>query len=122
MDAGTVTICNLLNTAEAGDQPKMQLVRGTVLYYEDRVVGYNRQYAAMGAGERVDMLIRVWRDASIRIGMYALLEDYEGQENEAGDQYRISNVQHVTDDDGLKVTDLTLYRLEKLYEVVNPDT
>lgn len=122
MDAGTVTICNLLNTAEAGDQPKMQLVRRTVLYYEDRVVGYNRQYAAMGAGERVDMLIRVWRDASIRIGMYALLEDYEGQGNEAGDQYRISNVQHVTDDDGLKVTDLTLYRLDKLYEVVNPDT
>lgn len=116
MDAGLVTICTLENTAQAGDMPKMRLVAGDTFQFEERVVGYGRQYTAMGVGEQVDMLIRIWRE-NVRIGMYALLTDYEGQENEDGDQYRITNVQQITDDDGLKVTDLTLTRLDELYEL-----
>ena len=44
--------------------------------------------------------------------MYAVID----QSPEAG-QYRIDNVQHLMNDDGLKVTDLTLSRLDDLYEV-----
>lgn len=123
MDAGVVTICNLVNRAEEGDMPADILEVATdgtgndlVYQFEERVVGYNRQYAAAGVGERVDMLIRIWR-APVRIGQLAVLTDYEGQENENGDQYRISNVQNVQNENGLKVTDLTLYRLDELYEV-----
>lgn len=116
-DAGTVTICTLVNTAEEGDMPAMKLVAGDSHYFEERMIGYGRQYAAKGVSERVDMLIRIWRDPTIRIGMYALLTDYEGQENPEGDQYRIDNVQPTYDDDGLKVTDLTLYRMDEFYEV-----
>lgn len=116
MDAGIVTICTLVNQAEAGDMPKDVLVLGDRYQFDERVVGYGRQYEAMGVNERIDMLIRIWR-APVRIGMYAVLTDYEYQENANGDQYRISNVQQTTDKDGLKVTDLTLYRLDQLYEV-----
>lgn len=122
MDAGVVTICTLENTAAAGDMPKPKLV--PLMYedeeltwqFEERTVGMNRQYQAKGVSERVDMLIRIWR-APVRIGMYAVLTDYDGQENEDGDQYRIDNVQQLIDDHGLKVTDLTLYRLEEYYDV-----
>jgi hypothetical protein len=62
------------------------------------------------------MLIRIWR-CPVRIGMYAVLTDYEGQENPDGDQYRIDNVSNNTDENGLKITDLTLYRMDQLYEV-----
>lgn len=120
-DAGIVTICKLTDSAAAGDMPKEFLDPQSKSYFEERSVGYNRQYAAMGVNERVDMLIRIWRDASIRVGMYAVLTDYEGQQNEDGDQYRINNVQQLLDDDGLKVTDLTLYRMDELYEVINSD-
>lgn len=123
-DAGIVTICNLVNKADYGDMPadvleaaKDPAGEDMAYQFEERTVGYNRQYAAQGAGERVDMLVRIWR-APVKIGQYAVLTDYEYQENEAGDQYRISNVQHVLDRYGLKVTDLTLYRLDKLYEVI----
>lgn len=126
-DAGIVTIYTLTNTGEAGDMPKDRLVPatdsgGNVLTYqfEERVIGYGRQYEAMGVNERVDMLIRIWR-CPVRIGMYAVLTDYEGQENTNGDQYRIDNVQNIYDDDGLKVTDLTLYRMDQLYEVIEPE-
>lgn len=121
MDAGIAHVCCLVDTADPGDSPKMKLEKASKHYFEERIVGFGRQYAAMGVNERVDMLVRVWRDASVRIGMYVLLEDYEGQENEDGDQYRIDNVQHVLDDDGLKVTDLSLYRLDKRYEVIDAD-
>lgn len=122
MDAGIVTICTLENTAEHGNMPKPKLV--PLIYddeelswqFEERTVGMNRQYQAKGVSERVDMLIRIWR-APVRIGMYAVLTDYEGQENPEGDQYRIDNVQQLLDDYGLKVTDLTLYRLEDQYAV-----
>ena len=33
------------------------------------------------------------------------------------EQYRIDNVQHLLDEDGLKVTDLTLYRMEQNYDL-----
>ena len=119
MDAGIVTICTLENVAEHGNMPKPKLVplkmdeEELTWQFEERTVGMNRQYQAKGVSERVDMLIRIWR-APVRIGMYAVLTDYEGQENPDGDQYRIDNVQQLIDDNGLKVTDLTLYRLEEL--------
>lgn len=118
-DAGLVTICKLENASEAGLMPKEVLIpisNDATYYFEERTIGLNRQYAAKGVAERVDMLIRIWR-APVRIGMYAILMDYDGQENENGDQYRIDNVQDVYDEDGLKVTDITLYRLDELYEV-----
>lgn len=122
-DAGIATICNLTNTAGSGDMPSNVLAPltdedGHILTYgfEERTVGYNRQYQAKGVMERVDMLIRIWR-CPAKIGMYVVLQDYDGQENEDGDQYRIDNVQHLLDPDGLKVTDLTLYRMDDLYEV-----
>lgn len=124
MDAGLVTICTLENTAAEGDMPSMKLVpleyegEEVTWGFEDRVVGMTRQYQAKGVSERVDMLIRIWR-APVRIGMYAVLTDYDDQENPEGDQYRIDNVQQLTDDNGLKVTDLTLYRMDELYEVAH---
>ena len=122
MDAGIVTICTLDDVSEAGDMPKPKLVPLThedetlTWGFEERMIGMNRQYAAKGVSERVDMLIRIWR-APVRIGMDAVLTDYEDQENPEGDQYRIDNVQQTLNENGLKVTDLTLYRLEELYEI-----
>ena len=122
MDDGLCLLCTLENVAEPGDMPR-EVLRpvkdGDVTaewQFESRKIGYNRQYEAKGVSERVDMLIRIWQ-APARIGMYAVLSEYDGQENPNGDQYRIDNVQQLTDDDGLKVTDLTLYRLDELYEV-----
>lgn len=116
MDAGYITVCNLENLAEPGDMPKEMLKPVEIMQFEERVVGYNRQYAAKGANEQVDMLVRIWR-SPVRIGMYAILSDYDGQECEDGDQYQIQNAQNLLDDDGLKVTDLTLRRVDRLYEV-----
>lgn len=121
-DDGIVNICDLINEAADGEMPKEKLQKLRAHMFEERIIGYGRQYAAKGANERVDMQIRIWRDAQVHIGQYALLSDYEGQVNPEGDQYRIDNVQQVRDSNGLKVTDLTLYRMDELYEVINADS
>lgn len=109
LDDGIIKICTLTNDAESAQMPKERLVPKSKHYYGERTVGYGRQYAAKGVNEQVDMLVRIWQDRSVRIGMYAVIEG-EGQ-------FRIDNVQHLLDDDGLRVTDLSLSRLEELYDV-----
>ena len=112
-DDGMLTVCNLINMAPPGAMPAQQLQKISEHFFGEKMVGYGRQYAAMGVNEQVDMLVRIWRDASIRIGMYAVLE--------GNIQYRIDNVQQLLDDDGLRVTDLTLRRLDSNYDVKAED-
>ena len=111
-DAGLVTICSLSNLSAAGARPVMVLSPVLSDYFGERTVGYNRYYAAKGVNEQVDLLIRIGRTTAARIGMYAVLTYSEND-----GQYRITNVQQLLDDDGLKCTDLTLTRMDELYEI-----
>lgn len=111
MGDGVVALCRLEDLAPPGFMPVEKLVPVEVRYFERRTVGYGRQYAAKGVNEQVDLLARVW-NCPARIGMYAVVS----QSPEAG-QYRVDNVQQLTNDDGLQVTDLSLSRLDDLYEV-----
>lgn len=108
LDGGVLTICELVDTAAGGAMPALRLMPRSCHYYGERTVGYGRQYAAKGVNEQVDMLVRVWRDRNIRIGMYAIVGD---------EQYRLNNVQHLLDEDGLQITDLSLQRLGENYDI-----
>ena len=106
---GHLTIYSLTNTAQPGFMPCEQLVEFCEEFYGERTVGVTRRYAALGADRQIDMLVRIWRNDGVKCGMYAVPDD--------GEQYRIDFVQHTTDEDGLKVSDLTLVRLEDRYDV-----
>lgn len=112
MDAGLIQICALTNTAAPGRMPQEKLVVEESWFYEDRVVGYNRLYAARGVNEQIDMLVRIWRSSTPKVGKFAVLSMSEND-----GQYRITNVQNLLDEFGLKVTDITLQRLEEKYDV-----
>lgn len=107
---GTLKICTLQNTAAAGAMPVDRLVQKYPedVYYSDRVVGYNRQYAAMGADQFISKLVRIW-DMPVEVGEYVIID---------GTQYRIDQVQLLKDEDGLKVRDLTLSKLEDRYDCI----
>lgn len=107
---GFLRIYTLQNTAAAGSMPTQKLVPKYPhdIYYADRVVGYGRQYAAMGADQIISKLVRCW-DIPVEIGEYAVID---------GVQYRIDNVQPLKDEDGLKVVDLTLAKLEERYDCI----
>lgn len=108
-DSGILTICGAKNKAANGDLCREKLKKLSRHYYGERTVGYGRQYAAKGVNEQVDLLAEIWEDRSIRIGMVAVTDNDE--------QYRIDLVQHKLDDEtGLRVTWLTLRRLEECHE------
>jgi len=109
---GALTLCDLVNTADKGLKPKYILKRVDEMYFGDRVVGYNRQYAAMGASQVIDKLIRVWR-YPIRIGQYCVID---------GIQYRVDLVQDLLDEDQLPVTDATLRRMDNFYDIIAEET
>lgn len=107
---GTLRLYTLENTAEAGEMPVFKLVEkyDKVFFFADRVVGYNRQYAALGADQYISKLVRLW-DVPVEAGEYAIIDDV---------QYRIDMVQRLKDEDGLKVVDLTLAKLEERYDCI----
>lgn len=66
------------------------------------------------------MLIRISADNKRpKIGQFAVLKDYSGQENENGDQYRITNVQAGFDEDNLRTYSLQLMRIEENYDCIS---
>lgn len=105
-DAGILTLYSLTNTADPGDFPKEELVPVGTAFYAERTVGYNRIYAAMGANEKIDILVRCFNTDIPYSAKYVILED--------GEQYQISVKQKIVDEDA---TDLTLSRLEDYYDV-----
>lgn len=106
-DSGIVEICTVIETHIDGQMPTKQLRPIEQYYFEDRVVGYGRQYAAMGVSQQVDRLIRIDRDESIEIGMVARIGSLT---------YSIDNIQHLLDEHNLKCTDLTLSRFEEDFD------
>lgn len=121
LDDGVLYICTLETESEGGSMPVENLKRTKRYWFGERSVGYSRQYAAKGAGEQIDMLVRIPHDRGVRIGMYAILGN--------GEQFRIENVQNGEEysyfysatgqesTGGLRYTDLTLRRLDRLYDV-----
>lgn len=107
-DDGIITIYELQNTAQAGAMPAPKLVQKSQSYYQERTISYNRQYLAMGINEQIDMLCRIWQDRAVKIGYYAIVDN---------EQYRITNVAHMLDNSNLRVTEITLQRLEHNYDV-----
>jgi len=104
-NAGLLTVYALTDTAEKGYMPAEKLVEVCKCFYSDRIIGYGRAYAALGADQRIDRLVRCHNTALPETGKYAILED--------GKQYRITLKQQIGDD-----VDLTLERLETNYDVL----
>ena len=109
MDSGTCRIYTVTDAAENGEMPNPTLHEyGDYEWnFEDRMISYSRQYAAMGVDQQIDRIIRIWR-TPVRIGDVVVIDT---------EQYRIDNVQPTLDDDSLQVVDLTLRRLEENYDI-----
>lgn len=112
LDNGTLEIGIAENRAPKSGTPKMVITtRFEPVFYGELTVRYGRQYAAKGVGQQIDKLVRIWQDRWVSIGMVAILDGEE--------QYRIDDISHHFDKRGEPVTDLTLRRLEKLYELAD---
>lgn len=109
-DDGVVFIATLTDKSLPGEKPVEVLVKIARHFFEERNIGFTRQYEANSAKTQVDMVIRIGFERKVRIGLYAILGN--------GEQFRIENSTHYVDSDtGLKYTELTLRRLDHSYDL-----
>lgn len=113
LDSGTMYICTLENVAENGKEPHQVLKPINKHWYQERTIGMNRQYLAKGVNERIDLLAYIHYDYKVRIGMYVVIGDLDGNE-----QMRIDDISHVIEENtNLRYTVITCHRLDELYDV-----
>lgn len=102
-DDGILSIWTPTNTAEVGDMPVQELDEKGTYYFAYQTVGFNRYYTAMGFNQQIDTMVAIDLDRTITSDDIVRLESQF---------HRISQVQHVKDEDGLWYTRLSLTRIQ----------
>lgn len=111
---GIITIYSLENLRENALMPELKLVPKAAAFFDLRSISYSRQYMAQGINSQVDQLARTLYMPEAMIGDYRTL-------NKEPLQYRITNISHLRDNDGIRVTDITLTRLNDDFQVQEAD-
>lgn len=110
LDAGTATISRQVEAAGTGGMPTYTTTQVTESYYGNKTVGVNRYYTAKANNDQTDLLVEIQRCGSVRATDVCTLASFE--DDGISGSYRILQVQHVVDEDGLPMTDLALERIE----------
>lgn len=107
-DDGILTICETVQVAGNGLKPRLKLSERESFYFGYDVLGINRYYTALRANVQIDAVVNIpgWHEIDSRD--IAVLED--------GKQYRLSLIQPQLDEDGLRITKLSLSRITENYE------
>lgn len=103
-DDGILTIYSSVNVSEKGEKPVSSLQERSRHYYGFDSLGYNRYYVALEAKQQIECVVNIegWHDI--------LTNDV--CELEGGRKYVIRLSQPMLSEDNLRITKLTLERLE----------
>lgn len=104
-DDGMLSVWTSTNTAQAGDMPVQSLSLKGSYYFAYQTVGFNRYYTAMGFNQQIDTMVAIDLDRSIHSDDIVVIE------GDTSEPMRISQAQHVKDEDGLWYTRLSLTRV-----------
>ena len=109
LDSGTLTVWRGANVSPPGGKPVMQYSQVWGSYYQDRTVGIQRWYTAQQHGDRPDMVVRVQRTWALKTGTdRVILSPFAWQDS--GGAYKIVQIQQITSEENLPMTDLTRER------------
>ena len=110
-DDGIVRIYTITNTAEDGKKPVKGLTYVESFYFGYDTLGINRYYTALQANQQIESVINIsgWNTIAARSSV-AVMED--------GSQFLIQMVQPMLDEDGLRITKLSLERINQNYAIL----
>lgn len=113
LDDGILSVYRGENTSEPGKKPVMEYSLVWKCYFGFKTVGVSRFYSAKRAGDRADFLVEVPRTYAVSAATdKVILTPFSFEENKA--VYRITQVQHIIDEEELPVTNFTLERIDGL--------
>lgn len=108
-DDGILAVYGTANAARPGDKPSIRLELKERYYYGYDVLGITRFYQAKNAGQEIDCVVRIPGWGDVKATDICVLDD--------GTQYQVTMVQPGTDEDGLRITRITLERVKQDYEM-----
>lgn len=108
-DDGILTIYSVENIAESGMMPVTGLTEKAKYYYGFDTLGYNRFYTALQAQQQIESVVNIPGWGNILATDICALDD--------GSQFRIVMRQPTHDEDGLRITKLSLERMKEQYAV-----
>lgn len=108
-DDGILTIYKTENIGEPGMKPVTGLVKKDQYYYGFDTLGFSRYYTALQAKQQIESVVNVPGWGDIRTKDICALEN--------GDQFRIALSQPMIDEDGLRITKLSLERIDEKYAI-----
>lgn len=109
LDNGLATIKRGTYSASSASMPSVVWTEIYTSYYGEKTVGINRYYAALDHDDRADLIIEIQRNGGITTADQCVLDSLT--DSGTSGTYKIIQVQHVLDDDGNPMTDLTLERV-----------
>lgn len=97
-----------MNTAANGQKPVYTLSERASYHFGFDTLGINRYFTALNAKKQIEAVVNIpdWNEIDSRDVI--VLED--------GRQYRLAMVQPQLDEDGLRITKLSLERINEEYE------
>lgn len=108
-DDGILTIYSVENIGEPGMMPVTGLVKKDQYYYGFDTLGINRFYTALQAKQQIECVVNIPGWGNITALDICELEN--------GMQYRIAMRQPSWNEDGLKITKLSLERIDEKYDI-----
>ena len=109
-DDGIIQICSVVNGADPGDKPVRMLSPVESFHFGYDNLGITRYYTALQAHQQIEAVVNIPGWNRIAVESVAVLED--------GTQYAVRMVQPQTDEDGLRITKLSLERISQSYDFV----
>ncbi len=119
-DDGIVGVYELTQVKIPGKMPVDGLTLTDRFYFGYETLGINRYYTALQAKQQIEAVVSVpgWNEIKANRHI-AIIADPDGNLTAECDQYRIVMVQLTTDEDGLRITKLSLERIGDNYAVMS---
>lgn len=113
-DDGILKVCEVVNSAANGQKPKYTLSERARYYFSYDNLGINRYFTALNAKKQIEAVVNIpeWHEIDSRDVI--VLED--------GRQFRLAMVQPQFDYDNLRITKLSLERINENYEFTADDS
>lgn len=108
-DDGILTIYTVENIAENGAKPRKGLVLRNRFFFGFDVLGVNRYYTALEAKIQLSHVVNIPGWGGVSPLDIAVMED--------GTQYRVQMIQPQLDENGLRITKLSLERIVQEYDI-----
>lgn len=117
-DDGIVGVYELTKIKIPGKMPTDGLTEKERFYFGYETLGINRYYTALQANQSIEAVLSTPGWNTIKANTHiAIIADADGVIDADSAQYRIVMVQPTTDEDGLRITRLSLERLGENYAV-----